>query len=454
MLVALVMVALISLLSNLFINRRFEKYVMEQQEKKTSYIVDNISLQYNELTRTWNHDTVYTIGMYALHDGYIIKVRDRESDVVWDAENHDMEQCRQLMEEISWRMDQAGNTGAFVSAEYPLQQGSRTIGTVAIKYYGPFFLTESDFSFLNALNVILLLIGVFSLLISFVIGWVLARRIAHPITKTVEIATQISVGNYALRFEGQTKTKELDHLTSAINNLSEALEKQKQLRKQLTADVAHELRTPIASLGSHLEIMIEGIWAPTPERLQSCYEETMRLGKMAADLARLEESESDNLVLEKTPVCLMELARTVCGNFAGELANKDLTLTIAGDESPLNLDKDKISGVIANLISNAVKYTPKGGHVKVSVRDTERESILIVEDNGTGIPEEEQPFIFERLYRADKSRNRDTGGTGASGGAGIGLAIAKSAVSAHGGTVTVQSRLNSGSRFIVTLPKE
>ncbi|MDR1943947.1 MAG: HAMP domain-containing protein [Synergistaceae bacterium] len=445
--IVLATVVPISLLSNLLISRQFEAYVMEHQRERTEHIVYDLSLQYDDSSRVWNIGFVHAIGMYALQEGYIIKVYDENSKIIWDAENHDMEGCEHVMEEVARRMEKLGNRGEFMTAQRSLVQDGEEIGTASFKYFGPFFLSERDFSFLNSLNTILLAIGAFSLLFSFVIGWFLAARIASPITKAAEIAKRISVGNYDLRFEGETRTTELDNLSSAVNHLSEALEKQESLRKQLTADVAHELRTPLASLASHIETMMEGIWEPTAERLKSCYDEIMRLGKMTADLERLERVESENLKLDKSPVDLREIARAVCDNFAGEIANKDLTLTFEGETSRIIADKDRIGGAISNLMSNAVKYTPPGGHINVFVRDSERDGTLTVEDDGIGVSEEEQTLIFERFYRADKSRNRDTGG------AGIGLAIVKSVVTAHGGTVTAQSRPEHGSRFIVSLPK-
>jgi two-component system sensor histidine kinase BaeS len=193
--------------------------------------------------------------------------------------------------------------------------------------------------------------------------------------------------------------------------------------------------------------MIEGVWQPTPDRLKSCHEEIIRLGKLVVDLERLERAESADPRLEKAPVDMLVLIHSVCSNFDAELANKNLQLSIDGVASVISVDKDAMSKVITNLVSNAVKYTPQGGQILITVQDSVNDVVFKVEDNGPGIPESELPFIFERLYRADKSRNRGTGG------AGIGLAIVKSIVVAHGGSVKAENRPELGSRFIVTLPK-
>ena len=446
-LIVLITVSIISFASNVLIRQRFEAYVLSQQNTRTEAIVDNLGMQYDMLTDTWSSEAVYTLGMYSLYDGYIIKVSDKDGAGVWDAENHDMQRCQEVMDEISLRMKAYGTVGGFMSREYALTQNGQKIGTVSIRFFGPFFLSESDVVFLDALNLLLMVIGIASLLLSVVTGGLLARRIARPITETADIAKQIAAGRYDVQFKGQTRTRELHNLISALKHLADALAKQENLRKQLTADVAHELRTPLTTLGSHLEAMIEGVWQPTPDRLRSCHDEILRLGKLVADLERLERVESADPKPDKAPVDILALARGVCGNFDAELANKGLQLAIEGEASVISADRDAVSRVITNLMSNAVKYTPQGGQILMNVKDSVHASVLTIEDNGPGIPESELPFVFERMYRADKSRNRNTGG------AGIGLAIVKSLVAAHGGTVTAENLPAQGIRFTVTLPK-
>jgi signal transduction histidine kinase len=444
-------VALISFMSNTLIHRQFETYVAERQRARAETIADNVSQYYNGLTNEWDLPAIHALSMYSLYDGFIIKISGNRGVSVWDTESHDMAQCREVIQEISQRMAAHGASGDFTTLDYDLTQSGQKIGSLSVKYYGPFFFSESDFTFLSSLNLILLAAGALSLAFSFVAGWILAKRIARPIRKTADIALQIASGHYDIHFESQTNTRELRGLVSAVNHLAEALAKQKQLRKQLTADVAHELRTPLTTLGSHLEAMIEQVWEPTPERLKSCHEEILRLGKMVEDLERLEQAESDHLSLAKSPVNLTTLVQTVCDNFAAELANKRLRLVIEAPDAAapvIYADKERIGGVITNLVSNAVKYTPEDGEIRVMIQDDPEAGIFIIEDTGPGVPKEELPYIFERFYRADKSRNRGTGG------AGIGLAIVRSAVEAHGGTVSAENRPGGGCRFTVRLPKE
>lgn len=448
LLTLLITIGLIGLLSNWFMNREFEKYITELGRERRENIVDDLGRQFDGFKRNWKLDYVHAIGMNALYDGYILKLYDAGGNMVWDAENHDMSLCGQIMNEISARMEERGAEGGFVDNTYEIDQNGKRVGAVSIKYYGPFFMNEADFNFINVMNTVLLVIGILSSACSVVVGCLLARRISRPVTKTAYIAKQISKGNYDIRFEPGTRIRELDDLADAINHLSDALKSQEKLRKQMTADVAHELRTPLTALSSHLEAMIEGLWDATPERLKSCHEEVKRLGTLVEDLGQLAKIEGENLVLNKSRMDLFEIVHTVSDTMKGEISKKNLSLSIEGSPVFAEADKNRFSQVVANLLSNAVKYTPEGGAIGIEVYETDRLGIVKVTDTGIGIPETELPLIFERFYRTDKSRNRKSGG------AGIGLAIVKSIVNAHGGTVTVESIKEQGSCFTVSIPKE
>ncbi len=448
-LVVLLTVALISFLSNYLIQNQFKGYISSQQAKTAHQIVESISVQYDADTGSWDADFIHTIGMYALYDGYIVKVYDKDGKTVWDAETCDMNLCIQMMDNISHRMMTEYPTinGEFTTKTFPAMQDLTEIGTISISYYGPFFLSEDDFLFLDALNKILVGVGIASLVIAVVTGIFLAKRLSKPLLKTVEVTKDIADGKYGTRILNETGTIEVDQLIDSINHLAESLEKQEALRRKLTADVAHELRTPLATVQSHLEAILEGVWEPTRDRLESCYDEMNRLGSLVSDLERLAKVESDNLKLNKTEVSLRELTEKILGSYEKELEDKNLNVKLSGNCSSISADRDRIGQVLINLISNAVKYTTDGGKIRITLSETEGSVVFHIQDNGIGISEEEIPYIFERFYRADKSRNRNTGGSG------IGLAIVKSILSAHGGTIEVESRLNEGSAFMLTLPK-
>lgn len=447
MIIVLVVVVLVSLYSTVAVNNQFEKYITKQEQIRREKIVDDLQKTYEPLKKSWDEDSLHSIGMYSLYDGYVLTVFNTSGDMIWDAEHHDMALCKQIMKEITERMDKRNSGGSFMTYTYDLINGNQKIGVVNIKAYGPYFFSEDEFQFISKLNYIFILIGIIFCVVSIVAGGLFAHKISRPITKTAEIAKQISSGDYSIRFESKSKTKELDMLISSINDMAYTLDRQEQHRKQITADIAHELRTPLTAIRSHLEAMVEGLWDATPERLNSCVEEVNRLSNLIADLDRLAKLEQENLKLNIDNVDLLEITQTVCKNFEKEAYNKNITISQEGVNCNIKADKDRIIQVITNLLSNAIKYTQSNGHIKVVVTDDIVNGIVIVEDNGIGISKKDLSYIFERFYRTDQSRNRKTGG------AGIGLTIAKSIVEAHRGKIFVESTEGKGSRFTVIFPK-
>lgn len=452
-LIVLIIISVISLTANLLISHQFEKYVARQRETFAGQLITTLLSQYNSSNQTWNLDYIHGVGMYALKDGYIIKVYDKDKNIIWDAENHDMTLCHQIMEDIHTNMEKKRPNlkGSFLTHHYTLSQDDKIAGYADISYYGPYYFSESDFQFLGSLNRVLLFTGISSLILALIAGMVLARRLSIPLTKATEIAGKIAEGNYHIRYgsnETHTTTLELAQLGQAIDHMAENLEKQEEIRRQLTSDVAHELRTPVANVSSHLEAMIEEVWEPTTERLQSCYDELGRISGIISDLEKLRQIESANMVLEKENVDLFELAQTVKTAFEPELAKKGLTCTVTGEPAILSGDRKRLHQVIFNLVSNAVKYSTENGQIQIDIHNLDKHVQLTVKDQGIGIAKEDIPLIFERFYRTDRSRNRKTGG------AGIGLTIAKAIVLAHGGSISVESEKGCGSCFTVTLPKE
>lgn len=440
-------IALVSVLGARFINRAFERYISRQAELFNDYIVSDLSARYDGAAQGWSLDVLHTIGMYSLYNGFILKVYDADGHLRWDAENHDMSLCGQIMDDISERMTRAQKPGEFSSHSFDLQQGDQRVGAVTIRYYDPYFFNENDFAFISALNSVLLASGLLAAFLSIAAASLLARRIARPIAKTAYIAKQIAKGNYEIRFESQTNTREMNDLVEAVNHLAGALAEQERIRKRLTTDAAHELRTPLTAVGSHLEAMISGLWEVTPDRLVACYEEIKRLGNLVADLQRLTTVEDENFALKMTRVDLRDIVGAATDKMAAEAAKKKLSLSFAPGSAIVEADRERLIQVMTNLLSNAIKYTPEGGHIIAEIFENETEGMIRIIDDGIGIAESEIARIFERFYRTDKSRNRKTGGTG------IGLTIANAIAAAHGGRITVESQVDQGSQFTVTLPK-
>ncbi len=449
MMVIVLCVLLISALANFFFDKHFREYVKENQEQKNKQIVAQLSAQYSEKGE-WNYDMIEAIGVSALENGLIMKVKDQLGETIWDATEHNNGMCQRIIEQMAHNVSvrYPNVKGSYTEIPYTLYHKLSKVGVAEIGSYGPYYLSDNDLAFINTLNNLLLGAGIFSLAFALIIGNIMARRVSAPISKVIRSAQSIEKGYYTDKIPDDSGTREISQLTTTINNLGESLGKQESLRKRLTGDLAHELRTPLATLQSHMEAMIDGIWEPDAERLLSCHDEIVRISKMVGNLEELARYESENLVLNKVHFDVKELIKRLLQNFEKAFLNKNIDVTVSGETQELSADKDKISQVLVNLLSNAQKYTPQGGKVDIRVKGAEDTVAVIIKDNGQGIPKEDLPYIFERFYRADKSRNRLTGGSG------IGLTIAKAIVTAHKGTIEVHSDVGIGTEFIISLPKD
>ena len=446
---ALILILFISITANYFLQNGFKDYTINKMKDESNAIVSQVSERYADVDGKWNINNIESIGHSAMERGLLLKVVNEKGKVIWDAREYNKGYCAQMLSrmETNMRTQNPNFKGAYEEKSYNLVNGSVNIGKVYIGYYGPYFYSDSDVKYIRTLNQVLLGAGFLALILSILMGYFLARRLSKPISKVIENAKRISKGEFDTKIVESSNTKEIVELTDTINILGETLGKQETLRKRLSSDIAHELRTPLTTLQSHLELMIDGIWVADEERLKSLHEEAIRLGKMVGDLSKVAELEGENLVLNKTEVDIDQIGESVVKAVEGEFYKKGISLTYSGEQSKTIGDLDKIKQIFMNLISNALNYTATGGQVDVTVNKTMDKLVINVKDNGMGIPEEDLPHIFERFYRVDKSRARDTGGTG------IGLAITKALVEAHGGRIFADSKNGLGSSFTVELPE-
>lgn len=292
----------------------------------------------------------------------------------------------------------------------------------------------------------LAVVGIISIVFAAIAGIILAGKISVPVKAATRAAKDIAQGNYNNRINTDICTMELSELGNAVNHMAESLDNQEMLRRRLTSDVAHELRTPVANVSSNIEAIIEGVLEPTNERLSSCYNELERITGIITELEKLRQIEGENMILHIGHVDIYELAKEVKLIFENEMSKKNIRCDIIGEHIDVCVDKDKMSQVLNNLISNAVKYTDNYGNIQITVIQENENVVITVEDNGCGIDDNDIPYIFERFYRTDKSRNRSTGG------AVIGLTITRAIVQLHGGTIHVESKKGVGSLFKVTIP--
>ncbi len=448
-LVAIISIVLLSVFSNYFLDKYFQEYVKQNQEQKSEEIVQSL-VQLYQINGVWEDGFLEGVGVSALQKDLIIKIKDQDGRILWDANVHNQGKCLLIIEEMAQNMKRYHPSldGSYEEKTYLVLHDDVVIGQVEIGYYAPYHLNESDVEFLFTLNKVHIGVGVFSLFFALLVGGLMARRLSTPISRVTDAAQMISQGYYDDRIEEESNTIEIQQLTQSINNLALSLQSQELLRKRLTADVAHELRTPLATLQSHMEAMIEGIWEADKTRLESCHEEIMRIGRMIGGLEKLARYESENLILDKTNFDISELINRILPNFENSFKAKDIKVEFSGGQVMVFADKDKISQVIVNLLANAFKYTPQGGRIEIHVNNIEDEIAISLRDNGIGITKDDLPYIFERFYRADESRNSLTGGLG------LGLTITKAIVDAHKGKITVKSECDIGTEFVVLLPKQ
>jgi signal transduction histidine kinase len=290
---------------------------------------------------------------------------------------------------------------------------------------------------------------------SLIVGLVLSRRMSRPLVNLTAATHAVAAGDLSVRVPDRYPG-ELGELASAFNAMAEDLTRADKLRRNMTADVAHELRTPLSIIRGKLEGVLDGVYPATSEHLEPILEETKLLAQLVEDLRLLALAEAGQLPLEKQAMDVGDLLRDAQVNFSPQASDRGVTLSL--DLSPelpqVMADRRRIAQVLGNLLTNALRHTPQGGCVTLSATAPAPSAAegsggvveVAVADTGTGVSPEDLPYIFERFWRGDKSRSR------AGGGAGLGLAIAKHLVEAHGGEISVESMPGKGSKFHFTLP--
>jgi two-component system, OmpR family, sensor kinase len=291
--------------------------------------------------------------------------------------------------------------------------------------------------------------GIAALLVSLAGGWFLISRALAPIGRINRAAADMAAGNLDARIAVERTENELEHVAQALNGAFDRLHRALDSQQRFTADASHELRTPLATIGAETE------WALARPRsaeeyresLVTCRRATERMARLVERLLTLARADHEAIELDRSPVPLEPLVQEAVSLVQPLAVRRGITIETHLNPTRVNGDRDCLTELVTNLCSNAVEYNRDGGHVTVEVWPDGPDACMRVRDSGVGISEEDLPRIFERFYRTDKVRDRRTGG------AGLGLAIAKWIVDAHGGRITCQSTLGQGTEMLVRLPR-
>lgn len=279
------------------------------------------------------------------------------------------------------------------------------------------------------------------------------RSFAVPLADIMEAASEVASGNLQVRVK-ESGSREFQQLATSFNRMTEELARTDQLRRNLTADVAHELRTPLHIIQGNLEGILDGVYSATPEHIEATLQETRTLARLVDDLRTLSLAESGQLPLHLELVDVQDLLADVCTSFSPLAESAGVDLAVEMDEAtPLTLygDAGRLDQVLNNLVGNALRHTPTDGRVTLGAsllqNGAGRAVQLVVADTGEGIAADDLPFIFDRFWRGDRARTHKEGT-----GSGLGLAITAQLVKAHGGTISVSSEVGNGTTFTLTLP--
>jgi two-component system, OmpR family, sensor histidine kinase BaeS len=307
---------------------------------------------------------------------------------------------------------------------------------------------QSEQQFIDDSQRSLLLAALVAIGIAILLGLFMSKLITRPMQQLALSARKIASGDLAQRVKHKSDD-EVGEVSNAFNTMAEQLEKKEKSRKQLLADIAHELRNPLCIVQGNLEAWLDGVIAPTPEQIASVYDETVLLNRLINDLRELSLAEAGQLRLHLEKADLAELITAEITGFQARSQEKHISVNadLVANLPAVNIDRDRLRQVLHNLLENALRYTSPGGMIKVAAAMNTGQQIQIsVSDNGTGINKDDLPYVFDHFYKADKSRQRVYGG------AGIGLALVKKYVELHGGEVWVHSEVGRGSTFYFTLP--
>jgi two-component system OmpR family sensor kinase len=330
----------------------------------------------------------------------------------------------------------------------PIEVEGQVVGTLVVSNAWTGALGQVEEEFLGQVNRALIFGGIGAVAVALALGTLLAWRITTPVRRLTQAAERLAAGDLSSRV-AEAAGDEIGRLAVTFNQMAANLDRADELRRRMTADVAHELRTPLSIIRGQVEAIQDGIFPPDAEHLAPIHDEVLLLNRLVEDLRTLALAEAGQLRLHKADVDLGGQVRRLGDRFGPMAADRSVALEVEAPSGLAGLlDADRIDQVLNNLLANALRHTPAGGRVTVTVATGSAGELLVeVSDSGPGIRPEELPHVFDRFWRGEGARAGDRGG------AGLGLAIARQLVEAHGGRIWVESELDAGTSVKFTLPR-
>ncbi len=337
-------------------------------------------------------------------------------------------------------------SSSLLAGSLPLQSGGKVVGYLIAE--GGIAANTSGGNFLESrISQAALYAGLIAIAISLALAFLLAYTLLRPVRELTHAATRMAGGDLTQRVKTRGND-ELSALGTAFNRMADSLQQAEASRRAMTADIAHELRNPLAVQRANLEALQDGIYPLTADNLTPILEQNQLLTRLVDDLRTLALADAGKLELVRSPTQIADLTARAVERFSPQAAGRQVTIQteIPDPAPPLNVDAQRIDQILSNLLSNALRHTPDGGHISLSLAREGKGVSVAVRDSGAGIPAEALPEIFTRFYRADRSRSREEGGTG------LGLAIARQLAEAHGGELVAANHPSGGAVFTLTLP--
>lgn len=305
---------------------------------------------------------------------------------------------------------------------------------------------DLDAAFREALNISLLWAGLVAVLAAVAVSFIISRHFTRPIHDMAGVTERIAEGDYSQRVAVKPGD-EIGDLADSLNRMAASLEDTERMKRELMGNIAHELRTPLTTISGYMEGLADGVLTAEPATYELIKGEANRLSRLVDDLQRLSRAESGKEALDVIQLDLRTVAERVAARLKPQFDRKNVSLTVdISSDTGVRADADKLEQVLINLLDNSLLHTEGGGAVEVGASSAGPETLVAVSDTGRGIPAGDLPYIFERFYRSDKSRSRESGGSG------IGLTIVKSYVEALGGKVEVASAEGEGTTITFSLP--